>query len=1641
MADVNWDPYTLNNWISHFNRTSRIPNQKLNFAVDGVKVGADEIVRGAPGAITTAPVYEPHKPTEHLQTISVPGADIDFYGSKGTNETGYADVKLLNNGQYQADMFVQLPGNAKLPATLVADVRSTVDPKAVGYPWTADRNSLIDTVQQSVKDYVAHTLAGNIIGQENARVGDTIKNAPMIGPIKLVDDARIGETSQATRLQELAQEPHYKRLASALQDLHDNLIAELEGRSIPAPGGSETITQSHLVGLGVSNKWLGLNVPASFTPWASAEPDARGILLEPWQIWHEVENAWGGAPREEQLSRFVDGLVATTLHEIAHNTSIGGHEQNFAGILTRVPQFLGSRMHAAIVKSLKARLAPVWDNLVNDLSFDSQRFRSVASESGLGRYGEDLPAGPGDRPAVGGGNAVLPDQGGPEAGGSRGGPAVPPGGATEGGQPGPQLGSEAMAAAGPPSGPGGPLVVRSGGVRAAQAAQTLQQSLATLKPSKAQIAAATKDWLQLDRRGLRVSGLPPGVNSPRDLAAMRMHIDNLIQAGTAGKDWYINSAHKILDAVGGDMQDAEKLAQLVGMMARNVNPDQNINYAIEAWNQWKSGIPVAKVHRFDDVSREAADLLERGIPWDGRKTNSFYVNLMEELDTKLLAQRKATVDQWINRAYGYITKAPSNAQYNFMENEMRRMATARGERPSQIQAQMWVGQMALQAPNQKGAEDFSHALARRMGQVGLETDNPELGRAFQDDNGTDIVARAFGGLGGHSFEAPGGFQTQVAGALTPQSAPGGQGLRPASRATIDAIAAAKGHLLQLPEVNWTQVFPATTAKDANAVDLNAGRMLSAPEVQDVRAALSTALGNAAPASGESAPFVITPTERGLWLRNTSELDNPQFRSAVDAALRNVQYEGTWDAVPVRADSGRVTNDWSAQPNGEGFLEAIRRGGREESFRSIQDSLTQRIADARSSASVAPEPAATEPTSAGSAPVSEPSPGASNAAERGPLGPVRDFLSGAESESGSIAYGPAIRVAQFAGGVLGSEATQSEQDKRDPWGRFSRDVGIGLAAAAGPRALAAIARGGGVSYQDLKAIRPPQQGTLLGAATRAQTPAEMISAYTKQNLLSGAKTNVTNVISQLIELGKQPLGNLAAGHEEDAVAGIKAAGQAVPDAMRNFARTMATGQTTFAVNTTGTATSKYLPFFRLLSATDDFFKTLGWAMGAGQEGQRILREAGATSSTASKILGGAANRIDQAGLKAGRLSVFGEGGALGGDQLSRTKQRLMSSSSYREQALGLLLDQGIPFSSVPGRIWSAGLRRLPGLSEAISAGEAGVAARRGDTYAMQKALGDMAVSSVINASIISNLDNGNIRGPDDKEHPNGIRLGGQWYDYSNWGPWALPIALPAAWYEAVRTENNKPNPDQAKAIFNATGKALENQFYAADIAKTLSQIGQGNLSGAGGQFVSSIADRALPLSGMLNNATALWDPIMRDPTNKGIAQFWENEQAKIPGLEAQLPAQPGMLTGGAEQRRSYGPGQLIGMQTREESPLAPTIAQLERQGYRLPDPTKPPTQVTYAGSTIPLTESEGRQLAYKRGELIDRALNAYVSSPGFQNLTDNQKAQAISSRLSSVDSQLPELWARSVSSAERQDRINRNKTVVGRLEPVGSGIGR
>ena len=42
LADVDWTPYTLNSWITQFNKTNRIPDQTVEFVVDGNLIGSNQ---------------------------------------------------------------------------------------------------------------------------------------------------------------------------------------------------------------------------------------------------------------------------------------------------------------------------------------------------------------------------------------------------------------------------------------------------------------------------------------------------------------------------------------------------------------------------------------------------------------------------------------------------------------------------------------------------------------------------------------------------------------------------------------------------------------------------------------------------------------------------------------------------------------------------------------------------------------------------------------------------------------------------------------------------------------------------------------------------------------------------------------------------------------------------------------------------------------------------------------------------------------------------------------------------------------------------------------------------------------------------------------------------------------------------------------------------------------------------------------------------------------------------------------------------------------------------------------------------------------------------------------------------------------
>jgi hypothetical protein len=108
-----------------------------------------------------------------------------------------------------------------------------------------------------------------------------------------------------------------------------------------------------------------------------------------------------------------------------------------------------------------------------------------------------------------------------------------------------------------------------------------------------------------------------------------------------------------------------------------------------AWQQAAEGKPI-KVAT-EAKNKKISDLLNFGLDWEGRKTNSFYLNLMEAMEG--VDTGKATIDLHMTRML-FDRDAPTDAQYELAEKMVRLLATKVNVPPRQIQAASWVTQKA-----------------------------------------------------------------------------------------------------------------------------------------------------------------------------------------------------------------------------------------------------------------------------------------------------------------------------------------------------------------------------------------------------------------------------------------------------------------------------------------------------------------------------------------------------------------------------------------------------------------------------------------------------------------------------------------------------------------------------------------------------------------------------------------------------------------------------------------------------------------------------------------------------------------------------------------------------------------------------------
>jgi hypothetical protein len=188
--------------------------------------------------------------------------------------------------------------------------------------------------------------------------------------------------------------------------------------------------------------------------------------------------------------------------------------------------------------------------------------------------------------------------------------------------------------------------------------------------------------------GDRIAGLTSG-KTLTDVRAAVKKLQEYAEEGIEGAEWYEKSAKAVLDAFKGDKVLAEKFFQVIAITSAATEVKANFTMTYNAWQQAAEGKPI-KVAT-EAKNKKISDLLNFGLDWEGRKTNSFYLNLMEAMEG--VDTGKATIDLHMTRML-FDRDAPTDAQYELAEKMVRLLATKVNVPPRQIQAASWVTQKA-----------------------------------------------------------------------------------------------------------------------------------------------------------------------------------------------------------------------------------------------------------------------------------------------------------------------------------------------------------------------------------------------------------------------------------------------------------------------------------------------------------------------------------------------------------------------------------------------------------------------------------------------------------------------------------------------------------------------------------------------------------------------------------------------------------------------------------------------------------------------------------------------------------------------------------------------------------------------------------
>jgi len=431
-----------------------------------------------------------------------------------------------------------------------------------------------------------------------------------------------------------------------------------------------------------------------------------------------------------------------------------------------------------------------------------------------------------------------------------------------------------------------------------------------------------------------------------------------ISVKTAVQDNKANAAMADIDA----FWSGEKTGNFVNNLLRSIDPSLPQGATIDMWMmraaEYASDAPTATQYAFME---NETNRIARELGWEPQQVQAaIWVAMkarMENKSVKDLTERSSEQNGWIK--FNYRDK-------NGKRTKQRVILDAQQHRDN------WLKFANEHTPNSSdkfsAGFHFGDALSRHVGQVSFEArpgrstnvlpgihDAPysqqlefqqAVDRAFYDpETGTDLLASYLGLLTNSDIIVPGVWEGEVSPSnqrnvvIAPAKGNAGQ-VDAAQAKLLNVYASVKGLLARQEGVGWHKPYFATTAKDANSLDINVGRPLAPEEARRLSDAIDSWMLENNKSKNWNESFALISSPYGIRLVNFGAIENSELQKDIVSVAEKVLPDFNFRLFASQGDM--PGNKWKENPNGEGYIQGIRAEGRSDVLDWAADVLAPRV---------------------------------------------------------------------------------------------------------------------------------------------------------------------------------------------------------------------------------------------------------------------------------------------------------------------------------------------------------------------------------------------------------------------------------------------------------------------------------------------------------------------------------------------------------------------------------------------------------------------------------------------------------------------------------------------------------------------------